>query len=172
MPSADAILMLASHEYERLPHVAALARRMPDAHILLTEPAVPTPLNCFDCAFRVHKLVSAGVAPDRIHMLDAPVRNSYDELRAGKTFAAAYGWRSLLVVTSPYHTRRVRVLAGAVPGALPEVGVVAAAVPGGTRFLWWSRRYDRRYVVYESAALVANSWRLGIWPWRWGGFPG
>lgn len=156
----DAILVLGSHEHERLPEAVRQATRHPTARVLLTVPVIPTQHNCQDCAQRVAQLARQGVAPHRIHVVTPPVRNTWDELLAASSWAARHEVARILIVTSPYHTRRVSYLA---PWAGPQVawGIAAAPVADGLAWPWWSRRYDRRYVVYECAALVANLWRLG-----------
>ena len=162
----DTILVLGSHESERLPHAARVSARWPLARVLLTVPVTITPFNCQDCANRVRTLGAAGVPADRVHVLDARVRNTFDELAAASAWMKRTGRGRLLVVTSPYHTRRVTALADAIlPGI--TVGVSACDVPGGVAWPWWSRRYDRRYVIYELAALVNNSWRHGLSPRLW-----
>ncbi len=162
----EAILVLGSHESERLPHAARLAGRYPDAEVLLTQPVTPTPHNCQDCANRGLTLARAGVAGSRIRLLEPRVRTTFDEMRAAGQWMAGTGRRRLLVVTSPYHTRRVLMLAAAVVPDAP-IGVSACPVPGGLAWPWWSQRYDRRYVTYEVAALVNNAWRHGISPRLW-----
>jgi len=162
----DAILVLGSHESERLPHAARLARRWPRADVLLTQPVIATPFNCQDCAHRGQTLQKAGVAGTRVRILTPRVRTTFDEMQAAAAWVAASGQKRLLVVTSPYHTRRAWALARALlPGA--SVGISACPVPDGLGRPWWSRRYDRRYVIYEVAALVNNSWRHGISPRLW-----
>lgn len=162
----DAILVLGSHERERLPKAVELARRWPQATVLLTEPVVATPYNCQDCANRRRTLEQAGVAGARITVLDQKVRNTHDEVVAAAAWARVHGRRGMLIVTSPYHTRRAALLARAVMPAV-TVGVSPAAVEGGLAWPWWSRRYDRRYVIYEWAALAANVWRYRIPPASW-----
>ncbi len=166
MDRPAALLLLASHEHERLPHAARLARRWPGSMVLLTQPVTPTPYNCQDCGNRARTLAAAGVAPPRIVVLPEQVRNTYDELVAAGHWGAREQRRRVLVVTSPYHARRVLLLA---PAAAPglEVGVDPAPVDAGLAWPWWSRRYDRRYVIYEWGALVANSWRHGLGPGQW-----
>lgn len=166
LDSPEAILVLGSHEYERLPEAALHARRWPDAVVLLTQPLMVTPYNCQDCANRARTLGEAGVSAGRVRVLEPPVQNTFDELQAAAAWLRTTGHRRLLVVTSPYHTRRVTGLtAQLLPGT--TVGVAACAVPDGLATPWWSRRYDRRYVLYEMAAMVDNSWRRGISPRRW-----
>jgi uncharacterized SAM-binding protein YcdF (DUF218 family) len=158
--------VLGSHESERLPQAATLASRWPRAVVLLTQPVTVTPYNCQDCSNRVRTLGRAGVPAARVHVLEPRVRHTFDELVVASVWMRENRKGRLLVVTSPYHTRRVRGLADAVVPAV-AVGVSSCPVPGGLAWPWWSRRYDRRYVIYEVAALVNNSWRHGIPPRLW-----
>ena len=168
-PDPDAILVLARHESERFPRAWQLALQHPRATVLLSSPAAPTPFNCQACAHRVGWLIGWGIPQSRILVMEAPVRNSYDELLTAKRLARQRGWSSIQVVTSPYHTRRVVGLARVLSdeGTGPSFGVTGASSVQVRPRLWWSRRYDGRYVGYEMAALVANGWRYGIWPWQW-----
>lgn len=52
------------------------------------------------------KLIESGVPPDRVEVLATPVTNTYDEAQALKDYAQSHQLRSLLVVTSAYHSRR------------------------------------------------------------------
>jgi len=49
-----------------------------------------------------------GVAPERILMARGVVQTTCDEALAVRTLAQEQGWRSLLIVTDPFHTRRAR----------------------------------------------------------------
>jgi uncharacterized SAM-binding protein YcdF (DUF218 family) len=160
----DAILSLGSHERERFPETAAQAKRWPVAVVLLTRPKVVGRYNCDACPYRVGWLGTLGIPPDRVRMLSPPVVNTNDELIAAAGWMRQHRLARLLIVTSPYHTRRVQVLARADLQGL-QVGVVACRVAGGLPALWWTRHYDRFYVGYELAALVAAWWRYGQAPW-------
>ena len=152
----DAILVLGSHEWERLPAAADLARQSPSALLFMSQPRSVTIHNCHDCAHRADRLIAAGVAPARIVMLPDKVSNTRDEAAAARAECARRGIRRLLVVTSPYHTRRAwRIFRREFTGAPVTLGVAAArdyspARPGG----WWKAAYDRAYVRYEWAAIV------------------
>ena len=52
------------------------------------------------------KLIDSGVPSDRVEILSVPVTNTYDEALALRDYALARKLRSLLVVTSAYHSRR------------------------------------------------------------------
>ncbi len=110
----DAILVLGSHESERLPHAARLAHQWPAARVLLTEPVTATPFNCQDCPNRRRTLARAGVRPERVEILTPRVRNTWDELGAAAAWVRAGRGHRVLIVTSPYHTRRARGLAAVV----------------------------------------------------------
>ena len=49
-----------------------------------------------------------GVQPERILVAPGVVETTCDEALALRTLAQEQGWRSLLVVTDPFHTRRAR----------------------------------------------------------------
>jgi uncharacterized SAM-binding protein YcdF (DUF218 family) len=152
----DAILVLGSHEWERLPAAAERARHSPSALLLLTQPRNPTIHNCHDCAHRADRLIADGVAASRIVMLPDLVSNTRDEAAAARAECERRGIRRLLIVTSPYHTRRAwRIFTGAFTGTPVTLGVASArdyspARPGR----WWKAAYDRAYVRYEWAAIV------------------
>src|SRR5262249_16625444 len=65
----DAIVSLASHEWERLPMTARLAVEHPNALVLITLPKFVTTYSCHDCDQRIERLVAGGVEADRIRVL-------------------------------------------------------------------------------------------------------
>jgi uncharacterized SAM-binding protein YcdF (DUF218 family) len=153
LAAPDAIVMLASHEWERLPAAAALARQHPDALVLLTVPIVVTQYNCHLCPDRPSWLAAEGVDPSRIRIVPQRARNTWEEAQAVKAYAALQPFTRLLVVTSAYHTRRAwgtfeRVFAG----TPIQVGVVPAMPEQARPARWWTTPYDRHYVLYEWAA--------------------
>lgn len=159
----DAVVMLASHEWERLPAAAALARLYPSSVVLLTVPRVVTRFNCHLCGERVAWLEREGVAASRIIVLPDGVTNTYDEARATRHYLAGHPLRAVLVVTSPYHTRRALHVFEHVLGSTgAAVGVVPATGAAGDPARWWMRKYDRWYVAYEWAALLEYRVKYGV----------
>lgn len=162
----DAILLLASHEWERLPAVAERARQVPSAAVLLSVPRVITRYNCHRCLERGDWLVSLGVAPEQLARLPRGVASTHDEAIAALAYCRSQGYRRLLVVTSRYHTRRaLATFEHVFDGSGVEVGIEASvrhsrAMPAR----WWSDPYDRWYVRYEWAAIVFYLVRYGITP--------
>jgi uncharacterized SAM-binding protein YcdF (DUF218 family) len=162
----DAIVVLASHEWERLPVAAELARTYPAARVLLTLPSQVTEHNCHECSERTNWLARAGVSRERLTVLPQTVRNTYDEARATQSFVQTQGFERVLVVTSPYHGRRALATFRHVfksAGLATRVGL-ASPVSLATPDRWWLRRYDRDYVAYEWSGIIYYAIRFGVPP--------
>ena len=164
LSSPDLVVSLASHEWERLPETARLARQYPKALVALTLPAEVNEYNCHDCSQRAAYLISQGVDERRIQVLPIPSPGTYGEAEAVRTFAARQPIRQLLVVTSPYHTRRALATFDTVfRGTGVEVGIDPASATSPARpDAWWQSPYDRWYVRYEWAAILYYEVRHGV----------
>jgi len=164
VPSPDAIVSLASHEWERLPAAAALARRYPHALVVLTLPQSVNGYNCYDCAHRAERLEHDGVEAGRIRVVPLAQSSTYGEAEAARALVSEHHLRSVLVVTSPYHTRRsLATFRKAFGGAGVSIGVEPATETSPARpERWWAAAYDRAYVRYEWAAILYNWLRHGV----------
>ena len=156
LSSPDAIVSLASHEWERLPLTAELAHRYPHALVVLTLPQPVTPFNCHDCVHRAERLMNAGVEVGRIRVVPLTVGGTYGEAMAVRGLVIEHHLKSVLVATSPYHTRRSL---ATFRKALGDAGVMVGVVPASNTSparpeIWWARSYDRAYVTYEWAARL------------------
>ena len=157
----EAILVLGSHEWERLPAAVEIARANPSALVFLTIPRVTTKYNCHDCEARPARLLAAGVSAERIVKLPDRVTNTRDEAAAARAECARRNVRRLVVVTSPYHSRRARhTFENAFEGTGVSLGFVPSAASPARPERWWAAAYDRAYVRYEWAA-VTYYWLLG-----------
>jgi uncharacterized SAM-binding protein YcdF (DUF218 family) len=159
----DAIVSLASHEWERLPDAAALARRAPKATVVLSQPIALNAFNCHDCGHRLDRLAAAGVTPARVAFMERKVYRTLDEAEAFKEWAVGRPVRSVVVVTSPYHTARALASFRAVlRGTGIAVGVHPATGSPAEPRAWWRHKYDRWYVSYEWRARLFYLLRFGI----------
>jgi uncharacterized SAM-binding protein YcdF (DUF218 family) len=72
--------------------------------------------------------------------------------------------RSLLVVTSPYHTRRsLSTFRAVFDRSGVTVGIAPASATSPARpECWWLSAYDRAYVRYEWAAILYYAVRHGV----------
>jgi uncharacterized SAM-binding protein YcdF (DUF218 family) len=161
----DAIVMLASHEWERIPAAAEMARRFPASVVLLTIPAQVTRFNCHLCGDRPAWLQREGIAANRIIQLPPnPAAGTYGEARAVSEYLTSHPLHRLLVVTSPYHTRRaLHLFEYVLRGAGVEVGVrPASAYSIADPSRWWRHAYDRWYVRYEWGAILYYRLEYGV----------
>jgi uncharacterized SAM-binding protein YcdF (DUF218 family) len=158
---ADAIVVLAGR-FERSMHAGDLYRAGHAPKVVLSEAVqdagskhlevlgirLPTPLE-------IHRKVldAKGVPADKVETLGARALSTADEARS---IAARYGQagRKLIVVTSPFHVRRARmVIAGALEGRGVELAVCATpyeAFPDD----WWRSQDAAREVLLEWAKIV------------------
>ena len=162
----DGIVSLASHEWERLPEAARLASANPRAVVLLTLPQMPTFRNCHDCPNRPRRLEQLGVVRSRVHVAPLLAEGTFGEALAVRDFALSHGLKRVLVVTSPYHTRRtVAVFRKVFTGVEVQVGVQPSSQYSEARpALWWMSSYDRWYVAYEWAAQAYYLFHYGVIP--------
>jgi uncharacterized SAM-binding protein YcdF (DUF218 family) len=162
----NVIVVLASHEWERLPAAAQLARRHTAAKVLLTLPVHITSTNCHDCSQRLNWLSEAGIDPDRVTVLPQRVTNTYDEANAAAAWVRGHQIDRLVIVTSPYHARRAlatfRHLFDSA-GVQADIGL-ATPLAGVDPTRWWLRHYDRQYVTYEWAGIIYYAIRFGVSP--------
>ena len=166
LPAPDAILILASHEWERLPVAADAARQALGSRVILSLPRVITPHNCHLCDQRVGWLQALGIDAARVVELPRRVGNTRDEAVAALEFCRRQGVRQLLVVTSPYHTRRALATFDDVfLGSGVQIGVQPASAHSIAQpDRWWRAPYDRWYVRYEWTAIGWYLVRYGIIP--------
>ncbi len=162
----DAIISLASHEWERLPAAAKLAHANPAALVILTLPQPATVHNCHDCNGRLDRLQRLGVAPQRVRIIPLTSPGTYGEALAARALVHRTPIHRLLIVTTPYHTRRsLAVFRSIFEGSRVEVGIEPATVSSPAQpSNWWAAPYDRAYVVYEWFAGLYYLLRYGVVP--------
>jgi uncharacterized SAM-binding protein YcdF (DUF218 family) len=155
LPDPDAVLVLGSHEWERIPAAAEFAGGFPAARVLLTEPVHPTPENCHLCGQRVSWLARLGIDQARVVVLPRRVTSTYDEAVSALNYCREQSIVRLVIVTSPYHTRRtLATFATVFRGSGTALAVQPVPDARARPDRWWRDPYDRAYVRYEWAALA------------------
>lgn len=157
---SDAIFVLAGTGPTRIVEAASLYRRGLAPRVVLSLPpdtarvarelaGEPAPQ---ERAMRA--LVHAGVPRQAVGRLDRVVVNTDEELGADFDYARAQGFRRVILVTSPQHTRRVRMIWD----ARYQTAVPALVYPtpfeefNATR--WWRSSRSMEKVLYELAAIA------------------
>lgn len=157
--AADAILVL-SGEPSRALHAAELYSRgiapvvyvsrpeLTRAQKLLEEMVIPYPPQ--EHLYR-EILVRKGVPRDRIRILGNSLRSTIDEATAARDVDTGQ-LRTILVVTSPYHVRRVKMTFGDI---LPNIRVIVTANPHEPYpERWWTDQDVARNVVLETVKIA------------------
>ena len=99
-----------------------------------------------------------------MRVLPLSLDNTYGEAGAVRDYARATGTRSIVVVTSPYHTRRAWAVFRALSADGIRVGIVPAVKHSpASPHRWWASPYDRAYVFYEWSALASYAVRYRVW---------
>ncbi len=86
------------------------------------------------------ELLQQGVPPDAIEVLSPAVRSTHEEALLMRKILPERNAKAVLIVTSPYHTRRaLRYIEKALSDSKIEVGIVSPPVgqQSPTAFTWW-----------------------------------
>ena len=106
-------------------------------------------------------MVQLGIPASVITILPKGVDNTADEAAETRPIAVAHGWKSLIVATSRYHTRRTLfAFEREFRGSGIRIQVKGSMYDGASPDDWWKHRSDLRYVVSELQKLLA--YRLGL----------
>jgi uncharacterized SAM-binding protein YcdF (DUF218 family) len=107
-----------------------------------------------------HDLIERGVPKEKVERFAHDAENTREEAVALRRLAREKGWKSIVVVTSNYHTRRVRYIFQKVfpPGV--EVSVASARDGSFDTEHWWERRKSVKDFLGELVGMVAAVWEL------------
>lgn len=105
-----------------------------------------------------HDLVERGVPKDKILRVAHDADSTRAEAQALAQIAAQRKWRSLIVVTSNYHTRRARYIFAHVFPAGTVIRVTGARDGEFDPDSWWERRISVKEFFRELAAMVVAIW--------------
>ncbi|MDH3528273.1 MAG: YdcF family protein [Acidobacteriota bacterium] len=97
-------------------------------------------------------LVEQGVDPDSIGIMDEQVSGTIDEAVGFAGIAGKKGWKSVLIVTSAYHSRRaLNTFEGQLADTGIDVGIVSPRPGEDTppAFIWWLSPKGWRLVAGE-----------------------
>lgn len=168
---ADAIVVLsgASEYTERTRHAAELFRRGVAPKIILTNDDLrggwnsEQQRNTYFVERAADELRRAGVPTDKIEALPEPVASTYDEAVRVRAYASERGIKTIVVVTSAYHSRRARWTMRRVLGESGVRVALSPVMPGGNSdggvqtpaaSSWWLSARGWRSVVPEYPKIV------------------
>jgi len=165
LAKADAIVVMSGSATfrERAQHAAALFSEGRAPRIVLTNDRLKSSWsqeeqrNPYYYERSRDELRRAGVPDDRVSVIMTPITSTYDEAIAVKDYSATNHLRSLIIVTSAYHSRRVfwtfrRVFAGS--GELIGMDPAEPRIESPAATTWWLHRLGWEMVPKEYVKLL------------------
>jgi uncharacterized SAM-binding protein YcdF (DUF218 family) len=161
LASADAIVVLSgsSAYLERTQKAAQLYREGRAPLVLLTDDHTrggwnsAQQRNPFFVERETDELIKAGVPQDAIRIAPGVAASTRDEAVIVKDYAANEGLRSVLVITSSYHSRRtLRTFQQAFVGTTTSIGLETSSTTPSA--FWWLRPEGWRAVGGEYVKLI------------------
>ncbi|HYO92630.1 MAG TPA: YdcF family protein [Pyrinomonadaceae bacterium] len=165
LPRADALLVLSgsSNYVERARWAARLYREGRAPLILLTDDgqqggwSTEEQRNPFFVERAMKELKQSGVPAEKIEVLPGVVSSTYAEALSLREYASGRGLRSVLVVTSAYHSRRALwTMRRVMEGSNTEVGVDAPPAGGESPApaVWWTNLRGWQMVAGEYPKML------------------
>jgi uncharacterized SAM-binding protein YcdF (DUF218 family) len=107
-----------------------------------------------------HDLIERGVPKDKILPIAHNAANTREEAQALAPLAIEHKWRSVIVVTSNYHTRRARYIFLRVFPAQIAVRVSGSHDGDFDPEHWWQTRGSLKELTREFAGMMVAIWEL------------
>lgn len=151
---------VALYEQGAAPRILLCRERESPAFRRLRELGVEVPHG-----YDLNRTVAAelGVPPEALVVVDQPPGSTLSEARRVLRYAREQGYRSVLVVTSKYHTRRAGYIYRHLAGDSMRVIVRPAREDAFRADSWWRNRAMTRRVIIEYQKLLVflllDRWR-------------
>jgi len=107
-----------------------------------------------------HDLIERGVPRDRILRAQHDADSTREEAEALLRLTRQKKWRSLIVVTSNYHTRRARYIFHKIFPQEVEIKIASARDGDFDPDQWWMKRKSVKELTREWLAMLVAMWEL------------
>lgn len=157
---ADAIVALGDDNFyaDRATHAAELFRQGV-APVVVASGRRLRP-NADITELMQHDLIERGVPLEKIVSFTHDADNTIDEARAVVKLAVQHRWKSLVIVTSNYHTRRTRYIYRKLLPTGIRVSVASARDGDFDPQRWWEKRKSIKLFLHELAGMGEAMWEL------------
>jgi uncharacterized SAM-binding protein YcdF (DUF218 family) len=157
---ADAIVVLSDDNFyaDRSTHAAQLFRQGVAPVVVASGRRLRPDAAISD--LMVHDLIERGVPKDKIERLTHDADNTMEEAQVVGKLVREHRWKSVVIVTSNYHTRRTRYI---FEKLFPTgIAVTVASAPDGDfdPQKWWEKRKSAKLFAHELAGYVDAMWEL------------
>jgi uncharacterized SAM-binding protein YcdF (DUF218 family) len=173
MRRSDAVVALSGGDGERLHAAIQLYRKGLAGALLIVGPDVPLlkvysgedSLTQGEAKRRI--AIRKGIPADSI-ILALGSTSTIEEARVTLAEARVRHWRSVLIVTDPFHTRRARATFHRVFHG-SEIALVMYHLPESRSAQkiprWWTRESDSMAVFTETVKMIFYAANHRVWPW-------
>ena len=157
---ADALVVLGDDNFyaDRATHAAELFRQGVAPEVVASGRRLRP--NAAITELMQHDLIERGVPAEKIVAFTHDADSTIDEAKAVAKLAAQHGWKSLVIVTSNYHTRRTRYIYGKLLPTGIKVSVASARDGDFDPERWWEKRKSIKLLVSELAGMGEAMWEL------------
>jgi uncharacterized SAM-binding protein YcdF (DUF218 family) len=107
-----------------------------------------------------HDLIERGVPKEKILRFPHDAQDTIEESKLLAKLAEEQHWKSVIIVTSNYHARRVRYIFRKVFPEQISVSVAGARDGDFDPERWWEKRKSVRLFGHELLGIVEASWEL------------
>ena len=105
-----------------------------------------------------HDLIERGVPKEKILPFAQDAESTEEEAKALAKFSAEHHFRSVILVTSNYHTRRARYIFEKVFPRGVEVSVASARDGDFDPDRWWEKRKSEKLFTHELSGMLVAMW--------------
>jgi uncharacterized SAM-binding protein YcdF (DUF218 family) len=157
---ADAIIVLSDDNFyaDRAVHAADLYRHGMAPYVVASGRKLRSYAGVAE--LMEHDLVERAVPKDKILRVSHQAENTREEAQALRQQVVDRKWRSVIVVTSNYHTRRARYIFTHVFPPSVVVRVSGAKDGDFDPDSWWERRVSIKKLMTEVVGMVVAVWEL------------
>jgi uncharacterized SAM-binding protein YcdF (DUF218 family) len=157
---ADAIILLSDDNFyaDRASRVAELSRQEV-APVVVASGRRLRP-NAGLSEVMEHDLIERGVPKNKILRFDHTAADTIEEARLLAKLAQEKRWHKVIIVSSNYHTRRVRYISGRVFPSSIAVSVAAARDAEFDPDHWWEKRRSVILFGHEFMGMLDAWWEL------------
>jgi uncharacterized SAM-binding protein YcdF (DUF218 family) len=158
--TSDAIIILSGDNFDavRAARAAALYR----ANMAPKVMATGHPLRTYASTTELMKrdLIDHGVPATAIIAFTDKADDTREEAVAVSEFAAAHGWKKILLVTSNYHTRRSEYIYERTLPAGTQLRVISAPDSEYDPQAWWRTGEGVRIFFHETGGYLGAMWEM------------
>ena len=157
-PHADAILLLGDDNFyaDRATRAAELIRQGVAPLVVASGRRLRPSAGIVE--LMQHDLIERGVPKEKILPFPQDADNTEEEAAALAKFCAERRFRSVILVTSNYHTRRARyIFEKAFPSSI-SVSVASARDGDFDPDRWWEKRKSEKLFVHEWEGMLVAVW--------------